>query len=96
MKPEFLILSPKCYPSPLPAQPQCAINYSQSNVLISSTLTCFLGHFLALCLYVLKAEPTNSYSSYKAQAPMSQFHKALFDFPKTELCFPLWALPLSV
>lgn len=73
MKPEFLSLTATYYPSPLSAQPQWTINYLQSNLLISSALTCFLGHFLSPWLHVLKAEPMNSYSSCKTPAPMAPF-----------------------
>lgn len=89
MKPEFLSLTPTYYPSPLSAQPQWTINYLQSNLLISSALTCFLGHFLSPWLHVLKAEPMNSYSSCKTPTPMAPpFHKAFSDPPKQNSQFP--------
>lgn len=97
MKPEFLSLTPTYYPSPLSAQPQWTINYLQSNLLISSALTCFLGHFLSPWLHVLKAEPMNSYSSCKTPTPMAPLSTKLsLTRPSRILSFPIWAAPLSV
>lgn len=87
--PEFLSLILKYYPFLLPVQPQYAINYLQFNLLISSALTCFLGHFLSPWFRVLKAEPTNFYSPCKVPAPMPPpFHKAFLTLPSRKL-FPL-------
>lgn len=94
LKPKFLSLTPKCYPTPLPAQPQWAVTYLQSNLLMSSW---FSGSFLislaprfegraSELLFILQSPNSN--------APFSM--KLSLTFPSRVLSFPLWAPPLSI